>query len=143
MTPEKPGGAAAIPKDELVEEPEDEQKVQFHYIKSPLYRTVHVDGMIGGPTPVSTLAVGLYSERLLYPDQMVYEVLPEGGLGNEIVEERITREGIGREIEVSLVMSLPTARKLAQWLVRNIKAGERAIKEAKARRAELQEGGDQ
>lgn len=128
------------------EVPEDEQKVRFHFVKSPYYRTVHVDGVLGGPTPIGTIAMGLYSERLLYPDQVVYEVSAEGQLGDEIEEERIARDGIGREIEVSLVMTLPTARKFAQWLLRNVKTAERTIKEAretKARREAIEEGGEQ
>jgi hypothetical protein len=119
------------------------QKVKFHYIKSPYYRTVHVDGVIGGVTPHSTLALGIYSERLVYPDQMVYGVSPQGDLGNELKEERISREGIGRELEASLVMSITTARELARWLIRNIRSAENAIKELQAKKAGIQEGGEQ
>jgi hypothetical protein len=122
---------------------EDEQKVKFHYVKSPLYRTVHVDGVIGGLTPQGALSLGIYSERLLYPDQMVYSLTPKGEIGEEIAEERIARDGIGRELEASLVMTLPAARQLARWLIRNIKMAEHSIKEAQAKTEDVAEGGEQ
>lgn len=96
------------------------KKIEFHYIKSPLYRGIHVDGGFGGLTPRGLLHLSLYSERKAIPQITVHAVKEstEKGirLGDEIREERVEREGIVRELEISLYMDMNAALTLRDWL---------------------------
>lgn len=75
--------------------------------------------------------MALYSERLALPQAVIQEVVPlsEGEpvpgeplglvrLGEEV--ERVSREGVVRELEVDAHMSKATATKLRDWLTLNI-----------------------
>ena len=46
----------------------------------------------------------------------MHKVNEEGKLAEEIVEERVTRGGIVREVEVGVVMSADAAERLIAWL---------------------------
>ena len=91
------------------------QQIEFHYIKSPAFRTVHVDGVFGGlrPTGEASLAIAVFSERLPIP-QRVTVAIDEGKVGAEI--ERVSRRGIVRELDAELIMSMTTAQTLYDWL---------------------------
>ena len=108
---------------------EESIRLQFHYLKSSLYRTVHVDGAFGGRTPGGLISMQLFSERFPIPTSMVYSVSPEGLLGEEVGRE--VRSGIVRELEFSAVFNVDTARALRDWLSRQIEAVENQISTAK------------
>jgi len=93
--------------------------VIFNYIKSNYFRVVHADGAMGGFTPRGHLFVSLYSERAPLPDVTV-QAVENGQLGQEIVEQRKSTEGILRELEVGVVMDLNVAKSLATWLKERI-----------------------
>lgn len=95
-------------------------KVQFHFLKSPLYRTIHVDGAFGGVTPRGLLNLLLFSERFPIPDVTLHAVTAEGGIGPELLDDRQSRSGVVRELEVGAVMTLGAARALREWLDRHI-----------------------
>lgn len=92
------------------------QNLKFNYIKSNLFRVIHADGVWGGATPQGRIHVSLFNERTPIPQQTVHEITPEGKLGPEIVGERITKDGIVREVEVEAIMDLDVAKSLAKWL---------------------------
>lgn len=93
--------------------------VRFHYIKSGQFRVIHVDGAHGGVTPNgNAIHMALFSERLPIPLNELYEVEPSGKLGK--LSEKSVREGYVREIEVSAVLSLNTAKALHAWLSKSI-----------------------
>ena len=94
--------------------------VQFHYIKSNLFRVVHTDGAVGNLTPAGLIFVGLYSERAAIPQIMVHDITEAGQVGSEHVEERITRKGIVREVEFGAIMSAEVAKSLVTWLQEKI-----------------------
>ncbi len=96
------------------------EQVHFHYIKSSLYRTIHVDGVSGGPTPQGLIQVAIFSERFPIPKETVQKLLKHGELGEEILEQRITRSGIIREVEANIVMKLDVARNFANWLLSRV-----------------------
>jgi len=106
---------------------QDPQKVKFHYVKSNAFRTIHADGIIGSVTPRLTITASFFSERLPIPDQTVQAITPEGKLGGEVADERITREGILREIEVNVVMDVTTAKAMIEWLEDKVKTVEEAL----------------
>jgi hypothetical protein len=91
------------------------ERIRFHYIKSNEFRTIHVDGIHGGLTPQGLIQMAVFSERFPIPRETVHSVA-EKGLGPEIRQERVSREGIVREVDVNLIMSATQARSIAKWL---------------------------
>jgi hypothetical protein len=106
--------------------------LKFHYIKSTLFRVVHVDGLYGGPTPKGDIQLTFYNERVAIPQQTAQVLNADGTLGPEVAEGRIGREGIVRELEVSAILDVETARGLRDWLTDQLKAVEQLVAQAKA-----------
>jgi hypothetical protein len=90
--------------------------IPYHYIKSNLFRVVHVDGAVGNITPSGLIFVGLYSERAPIPQMMIHEITDSGQVGPEHQEERVSKRGIIREIDMGAVMSVETATSFIAWL---------------------------
>ena len=91
-------------------------EVDFHFEKGNAFRVIHVDGVIGAITSSSgSLHMTVYSERLPLPQRVVHTVA-DGVLGPELVEKRISRSGLFREMEADLVLSVATAVSLRAWL---------------------------
>ncbi|MEB2346131.1 MAG: hypothetical protein OZ948_15490 [Deltaproteobacteria bacterium] len=97
-------------------DPARPSKVRFHYIKSSDFRVVHVDGAHGGVTPSGYVQMSLYSERLPIPRVTVQAITPEGKLGTELADERVSRDGPVREVEICAVLDFATAVALRDWL---------------------------
>lgn len=93
--------------------PEEVREISFHYIKAPFYRTVHADGVFGGVTPTGLIEAAIYSERFPIPTYVKHE-LHGIKLGRET--QRLSRDGIVRELECGLVLSLESAELLRAWL---------------------------
>lgn len=109
--------------------------VQFHYIKSGLFRTVHVSGAIGSVTPSGNIHCALFNERPAIPRITQHEIDESGHLNKDsIVVDG--RDGFVREMEIDLVMSVDSARDLRDWLDQKItdaeKFGKIASKTAKS-----------
>ncbi len=91
------------------------QKVRFYYPKSPAFSTLHVDGAIGGVTPRGLIHMACFSERFAIPQETVVE-LHDGSVKQELLNERVGKEGIVRELVVDLVFDRETALLLRNWL---------------------------
>lgn len=91
-------------------------RIKFHYIKAPAFRTIHADGVLGGPAPSGFLNATFFTERLAIPQTTTFKVTAAGVLGEELLDERVSRDGITRELEVNLVMSADMAKRLHDWL---------------------------
>ena len=102
----------------------------IHYVKSPMYRTVHADGIFGGPSPNLNIHLSFWSERAPIPQLIEHKVNPDGTLGEEVLEGRISKSGLVREVDVDVVMNLTTARALKDWLEEKIGHVERMIQRA-------------
>ena len=93
-------------------------RVRFHYIKSNAFRVIHVDGVIGGPTPNGNLHASFFNERAPVPTMAEYELSPvsenSAQLGKQI--GRAGKDGFVREVEVGVMMNLDMAKKLHAWL---------------------------
>jgi hypothetical protein len=98
----------------------DDKQLRFHYIKSASYRVVHVDGAHGGITPQGGIFAGIFSERLPIPLSVVHALKDDGSLGDEIMAERKSRDGVVREVEVGLEMNLHIAEQIHEWLGKKI-----------------------
>lgn len=94
--------------------------VKFDFVKSSLFRTIHVDGAVGGITPQMGVYMSLFNERQPLPRQTTYVVQGNGQIGDEILELRDSRDAVVREMEVGIVMSLETAEAVLNWLQINV-----------------------
>lgn len=94
-------------------------QVEFHYIKSGLFRVVHVDGAWGGATPRGHITMSVFSERGPIPQRLVHQINDDGTLGEQV--SLVSKTGIIREVEVELVIDLEAARSISDWLTKNIK----------------------
>jgi hypothetical protein len=96
----------------------DSPVVRFHYLKSNAYRVIHVDGIVGGQTPTGLLHFSFYTERLPIPTLVEHAATDLGGgqmrLGKEIRREG--KDGIVRDVEVGVIMTVDMAMKLRGWL---------------------------
>jgi hypothetical protein len=100
------------------------KRLKFKHIKSNFFRVIHVDGIFGRVTPSSDICINLYSERWSIPNKLVYELDSEGSLEREVEEERDDINSVIREIDVSAVMSIETAKELVESLQLMIEAVE-------------------
>ena len=60
--------------------------------------------------------MAMYSERPAIPREMVHKINPDGTLGEIIQEQTVAREGIVREMEVDVLMSVDVAKSIKNWL---------------------------
>ena len=94
---------------------ENRKRIKLNYIKGSLFRVIHSDGVIGGPSPNGRgIHMSLWSERAPIPLQVIHELDDQGHMGKEV--ERVQRDGIVREVEVDIVITLDTAEAMANWL---------------------------
>lgn len=118
-----------IEENNLVAHEEDQapRQITFEYNQSNSFRVVHVEGATASVTPKADINISFWSEHHSIPLAITYEVSPEGALGREI--ERITRNTIVREIEVSMSMSIDTARSIIELLETVVKQAVTQIKQ--------------
>lgn len=94
------------------------ENISFHYLKTSSYKTLHVDGIFGGPTPNGNIYMELFVERAPTPQEVTHQVNKDGTLGKEI--KRKGKTGLIREIEAGIVFDLATAEKIQMWLAAKI-----------------------
>ncbi len=98
------------------------KRARFDYIKGNYFRVIHVDGVHGGATPnPHYIGMSLFSTRWPIPRQTTYALKKDGILGNELLNERLNRDAIVREIEAEVIMDINTARTMHKWLGDKIK----------------------
>lgn len=117
--------------EEKEEVPPPGTKMLIHYSKASAHRTVHVDGIIGGPTPNARhLVISFFNERGSLPETTVHTIGENGMMAMHNIEQHInSRPGIWREVDFHAVFDLDTAKAFHEWLGRNIKVLERRQKE--------------
>jgi len=98
----KAKGGKAVPKE-----------ITFHYIKTPNYRTYHVDGFYGGLTARGNLYAELFVERKPTPQEETYKII-DRNLGPKTDEKG--KKGFIREIEAGIAMDYSTMLALKKWL---------------------------
>lgn len=104
-------------------------KLVFHYIKSNYFRVVYATGVQGGISPKGDIEIAFFNERNPIPERLVHVIEKPTGLGEEdvnigaeIPEEKASKEGIVREVEVQVVMNRATAEAMYIWLGQKIGA---------------------
>lgn len=95
-------------------------EVAFDYVKSPDFRVVWADGVVGAVTPNGFIHFVLYAERQAIPRRQVFklELTGEGtaSLGAEVLEKQISRGSIVREMACDVFITPAAAESLADWL---------------------------
>lgn len=107
--------------EELQNQEQAPSHIKFKYIKSGLFRVIHVDGIWAAITPNSDINISFCSERRPIPKEVVYKINSDGTLGEEVLPERQELAAIVREVDVSAVMKVEVAKELIellQYLVR-------------------------
>ena len=96
-------------------------EVAFDYIKAQDFKTFWADGVIGGLTPRGHIHFALYIERPALPRRQVFEILnisdESGTIGKEVMEKRISRGSIVREMACDVFLGVDEAENLARWLM--------------------------
>ena len=87
--------------------------IQIAYRQSPTYRNLYVSGAYGGLTPTGEIFMGIYSQRLHFPQASSVEVDPSG---NSKEVDFVTDQGLVRDMEVGLMMDIGTAKAVHDWL---------------------------
>lgn len=122
----------------MVEEPEkgipgfdqDKNTISFDYIKSNHFRVIRINGAWGGISPSEDqIHMSIYSERWPIPKRTVYALLDKNQMGEEIVEDRVSRNAIVREVEAHLIMSIGAAKRIREWLDEKITNYDKMVKE--------------
>src|SRR5262245_52891576 len=109
-------------------------RVRFHYLKSPAFHTIHADGGIGGLTPTGDFHLGIYAQRFPIPTQTEHEMAPEGaGEGKEILDARVARDGVVRELLVDIVFDYRAANAFRKWLDDQIRLHDEVSKRSENR----------
>ena len=98
--------------------------IDYHNLPSRHFRVLHADGAFGGPTPNGRqIQFVFYSERPSIPSVVRHALTPvKQGLsvGGEIIDARISKGGIEREMEADVRMDLDAARNFHRWLGRHL-----------------------
>jgi len=102
----------------LQESPPDGREIIFSYLKSTQFRVVHVDGAVGSLTPSGLLHIACYNERPAIPRSTVHTVDRDGKLSGPLSSEG--KDGIVREMEVDLMMTIQVAKNIHDWLAQRI-----------------------
>lgn len=117
----------AVPKKTSKKSRTNPVKVSFDYIKSNYFRVIRVDVAHGGVTPKGNMIqMALFSERQSIPKKETF-ALENGQLGERTGIEK--REAIIREVEIEMIMDLPTAKSISSWFREKIELAEKMSKE--------------
>jgi hypothetical protein len=99
-----------------------EDYLRFVYKEAPGFRTIHVDGALGGVGPRPQITMAVYSESFAPPSGIALRLNADGTIGEEVPELREGVRGVVRYLEANLVMDGPTARAVHAWLGQMIEA---------------------
>lgn len=100
----------------------EKETISYDYIKGNNFRVIHVNGVFGGTAPrPGSIHMSIFNERWPIPKSTTSQFSPEKGVGKEILEERISRDSVVREVEVLLVMDIDVAIRMRKWLDDKIK----------------------
>ena len=99
------------------------ETITFHYLKAPDFRTLFAHGASVGGTTRGEVVLTPYIERVPIPTQTVHElsdVTEEGGVKRGKVGDQVSqvsRDGIIREMDVSVILPLAVAEEIGRLLL--------------------------
>jgi hypothetical protein len=91
------------------------ETINFDFVKSSQFRVIHADGAFIGLTQTG-LTVNFFTERQPIPRRVVHKVGKDGAIGEEIMEQRVVRDAIVRDAEVSILMNMDVAKRVIEAL---------------------------
>ena len=97
-------------------------QLQIHFIKGTCFRVVHANGVWYGGDNQGNIHMTFFNERSPIPKMMVINLDERGAVLGEDLSKRESKQGIVREMEVDIVLSIPAALDLYKTLGENIKA---------------------
>ncbi len=95
---------------------EEKKEFRWKFVKTPSYRTFHVDGFWGSYSSSGAFSIDLYNQKHEVPKEQVYEIQDE----NVIPIDAIQPDYGIREIEACIVLDLNLAVVLRDWLTERI-----------------------
>jgi hypothetical protein len=102
--------------------PEVQIQLPIHFIKSTQFRVIHANGVWFGGDMQQNLHLTFFNERNPIPRKLVLNVNSKGIILGEDITKRDTKEGVVREMEIDVVLSLQAAMELHKSLGENLKA---------------------
>jgi hypothetical protein len=105
----------------------DQNEVDFKYVKSNFFRVIHADGAWGGVSPKGSIHMSFYNERAALPDSSKLIFSKTGELVGS--EQYHASSRIVRELECDLIVDFGTARQLRDWLSETITKIEGMVRE--------------
>ena len=100
--------------------------VDLNYLKSPNFREVSSDGIVGGPTPNGKVWVAFFTERYPLPRIVRHALVETDVAGQFRLDDSIPaqpidgRAGIVRNVEFGVYLSVQGAKDLRDWLNKQI-----------------------
>jgi hypothetical protein len=107
-------------------------QLPVHFIKGTCFRVVHANGVWYGGDNQGNVHMTFFNERSPIPKMMVINLDGSGHVIGEDESKRETKNGIVREMEVDIVLSLQVAMELHQTLGENLKSIQAALKQTVA-----------
>jgi hypothetical protein len=92
---------------------------KFVFQKSPDYRVVSANGIVGAMTPQGQVKFDLFIDSVVIPEFIVYKVRPDGFVGEEIEKEPSGRV-ITRELQVGVLLPVDVAEIIANWILARV-----------------------
>jgi hypothetical protein len=91
---------------------------RVNYIKSALFRVIHVDGAYGGVTPRGYIHASIYNERRPIPRVTKLEI---DDATDRVTEANVrSKSGLAREVEADLIFDDRAAEEFATWLMTKV-----------------------
>ena len=96
-------------------------QMPVHFIKSPSFRVVHASGVWYGGDSQQNLHLTFFNERTPIPKKLVLNLDEQGMVVGEDLSKRDSKEGVIREVEVDIILSIPSAVEFYRTLGENLK----------------------
>lgn len=90
------------------------KKVTIFNKISSNFRELHVDGAFGGITPKGQFNINFFAERMAIPKSTDFKIV--NNKLEKIADSADSKNGIIREFETGVYMSVETAREIHKWL---------------------------
>ncbi len=104
------------------------EELVFHYIKSPDYRNIYVDGAHGGISPKGMFCINLFNERHAIPTLEVYDV--EADKTTKLKNSE-SKGGYIRNVEATLILDYNTMKSLKSWISEKLDNYDKLIEKSK------------
>lgn len=95
---------------------DEDSRIHFRFERSRYFRRIHCDGAWGSVTPDGSICMGVVSEALELPSEVVRELLPDGSAGKVVTDGDDDLFVVRREIEAELILSPRAAANIMNWL---------------------------